>query len=62
MIVRTHFDFQVILLSVILAKESDLKVTLTCILGHTIGTEIHLEINPYFNEKPLFLTVCVPFS
>lgn len=55
MIVRTHFDFQVVLLSVVLAKKSDLKVTVTCILGHTIDKEIHLESKPHLNEKPSFL-------
>lgn len=62
MLVRTHVDFQVLLLSVVLAKENDLKVTVSCILGHTIGTEIHLESKPHFNEKISFSTVGVPFS
>lgn len=54
-VVRTHLGFQVVLLSVVLAKESDLKVTVTCILGHTIDKEINLESKPHLNEKPSFL-------
>lgn len=55
MIVRTRVVFQVVLLSVVLAKESDLKLTVTCSLGHSIDKKIHLESKPHLNEKPSFL-------